>query len=104
MHALVPTQIGELSIRLQADLTLKWLHGAVDMLMLFQATRGRKGLSAISASVASCTDVLAADVPLKVAGVGEYLVAILAGKCSHTILILKVHKENIFFIMNNFIS
>ena len=38
MHSLMTTQIGELRVRFQAHLTLKWLDASVNVLMLFQTT------------------------------------------------------------------
>lgn len=35
MHPLVATEVGELGVGLQTNFTLKWLHTAVDMLVLF---------------------------------------------------------------------
>ena len=37
MHALVPAQIGELGVALEADLTAKGLDRAVNVCMLLQA-------------------------------------------------------------------
>jgi hypothetical protein len=35
VHPFMTTQIRELCVRLETDFTLKWLHGAVHVLMLF---------------------------------------------------------------------
>ena len=53
VHPLVPTEIGELGVRLKADLALEGLNGAVDVLMLLQTAGGREGLAAIYACVTS---------------------------------------------------
>lgn len=45
----------------------------MNVLVLFEAGRGGKGFAAVWAGVGSCSNVLGADVPLQVAGVGEHL-------------------------------
>lgn len=45
----------------------------MNVLVLFEARRGGEGLAAVRAGVSPRAHVLGADVPLEVAGVGEYL-------------------------------
>lgn len=80
MHSLVATEIGELGVGFETDFTLEWLDTAVDVLMLLQAARCRKGLSAFSTGVAPGSYVLGSYMALKVAWIGEDLVAILTAE------------------------
>lgn len=45
----------------------------MNVLVLFEARRGGKGFAAVRAGVGPRPDVLGADVPLQVAGVGKHL-------------------------------
>lgn len=56
-----------------ADLTDKGLHTAVDVLVLFEARRSGKRFATLRARVGPGTNMLRADVPLKVARVRENL-------------------------------
>lgn len=56
-----------------ADLTDKGLHTAVDVLVLFEARRSGKRFATLRACVGPGTNVLRANVPLKVARVRENL-------------------------------
>ena len=80
MHPLVSTQIGELRVRLEADLANERLDAAVNVSVLLQPAGGGERLAALGAGVAAGPDVLSTNVPLQVAGVGEHLVAVLAGE------------------------
>lgn len=78
VHALVPAEVGELCVGLEADLALERLDAAVDVLMLLEAAGGRKCLPTVLTCVGSRADVLRADVALQIAGVREVFVAVLA--------------------------
>lgn len=80
VHSLVATEIGELGVGFETDFTLEWFDTAVDVLMLLQAARCRKGLSAFSTGVAPGSYVLGSYMALKVAWIGEDLVAILTAE------------------------
>ena len=87
MHSLMATKIGELGVCFETDFALEWLDTAVDVLMLLQSARGRKGLSTISASVAPGSYVLRSDVTLEVARISENFVAIFTAEFFATTLI-----------------
>ena len=76
---LVAAQVGELRVRLLADLTPEWLHAGVDMRVLLQAGAGGECLAALGTGVSASADVLRADVLLECAGVSEDARAVLAG-------------------------
>jgi hypothetical protein len=80
VHPLVPAQVGELRVALEADLATEGLDGAVDVRVLLQAGAGGERLAALRTRVASSADVVCSDVTLKVARIGEDLVAVFAGK------------------------
>ena len=80
MHSLVPAQVGELRVALEADLAAEGLDGAVDVGVLLQAGAGGERLAAFRAGVASSADVVGSNVTLQVARIGEDLVAVLAWK------------------------
>ena len=80
MHALVPAQVRELRVALEADLAAERLDRAVDMRVLLQARARGKGLATLGARVAPGPDVVCPDVTLKVARIGENLVAVFARK------------------------
>mgnify|MGYP003692213707 CR=1 FL=1 len=65
----------------------EWLDTAVDVLMLLQSARGRKGLSTFSTSVAPGSNVLRSDVTLEVARISENFVAIFTAEFFATTLI-----------------
>lgn len=73
VHALVPAQIGELGVRLEADLALERLHAAVDVGVLLQPGAGRERLAAFGARVAPRAHVMGPDVALKIGRVREDL-------------------------------
>lgn len=79
MHPLVPTQVGELRVGLQAHLAGEWLDAAVDVRVLLQTTGRRKSLSALRARVAPGALVLRANVAVQVAGIREALSTVFAG-------------------------
>lgn len=64
VHPLVAAQVGELRIGLAADLAPERLDTGMDVLVLLEATRGGKGLSALATGVAAGADVLRPDVAL----------------------------------------
>ena len=80
MHALVPAQVRELRVALEADLAAERLDRAVDMRVLLQARARGKGLATFGARVAPGPHVVCPDVTLKVARIGENLVAVFARK------------------------
>lgn len=80
MHSLVATEIRELGVCFETDFALEWLYTAVDVLMLLQTARCRKGLSAFSTGVAPGSYMLGSYMTLKVAWIGEDLVAILTAE------------------------
>lgn len=80
MHSLVATEIGELGVCFETDFTLEWLDTAVDVLMLLQTARCRKGLSTFSTGVAPGSYMLGSYMALKVAWIGEDLVAVLTAE------------------------
>jgi hypothetical protein len=82
VHPLVAAEVGELGVALEADLTAERLHRAVDVRVLLQAARGGKRFAALGTGVAAGAHVGGADVALEVAGVGEDLVAVLAGEAA----------------------
>ena len=45
VHPLVPAEVGELGVTLEADLTAEGLHGAVDVRVLLQAWKEKGSLS-----------------------------------------------------------
>lgn len=51
VHALVATQIRELSVGLETDLALERLDATVDVLMLFETTRRREHLATLATAV-----------------------------------------------------
>ena len=51
VHSLVTTQVGELRVRLEADLALERLDAGVNVLMLLQTATGQKGLATVRAFV-----------------------------------------------------
>lgn len=73
VHALVPAQIRELGVRLEADLTLERFHGGVDVRVLFEAGRGRECFSAFGTGVTPGANVVRPNVALKVRWIGEDL-------------------------------
>ena len=77
VHPLMPAQVGELCVALEADLTAERLDAAVYVRVLLQPTTRGKSLSTLRTGVASGPHVAGADVPLKVARVREHLVAVL---------------------------
>jgi hypothetical protein len=74
------TKVGELGVRLETDFTLERLNTAVDVLVLFQSARCRKGLSAFSTSMTSSADMLGSYMALQVAWISEDFVAVFAAK------------------------
>ena len=82
----MPAEVGELRVGLEADLALEGLDAAVDVLVLLQATRGRKRLAALGAGVRSGAHVVGADVALQVAGVSEHLITVLTGKVTSRLM------------------
>lgn len=73
MHALVPAQVRELGVRFEAHLALERLDRRVDVGVLLETRRGRKGFATLGAGVTARTDVVGADVPLEVRRIGEKL-------------------------------
>lgn len=73
MHALVPAQVRELGVRLEADLALERLYRRVDVRVLLEPGRGRERLPALWAGVTAGSHVVGADVPLKVRRIAEDL-------------------------------
>lgn len=73
MHALVPAQVRELSVRLEADLALERLDRRVDVRVLLEPGRGRERLPALWAGVTAGSHVVGADVPLEVRRIAEDL-------------------------------
>lgn len=73
VHALVPAQVGELRVRLEADFALERLHAAVDVRVLFQAGTRRERFAALGAGVAPRAHVMRSDVPLQIRRVREDL-------------------------------
>lgn len=51
VHALVATQIRELSVGLETDLALEGLDATVDVLMLFETARRREHLATLATAV-----------------------------------------------------
>lgn len=82
MHPLVAAQVGELGVALEADLTPEWLHRAVYVRVLFQTGAGGKGLATLRAGVTAGPYMIGPDVSLKIAGVSENLLTVLAWKAS----------------------
>ena len=80
VHPLVPAQVRELGVRLEADLATERLDRAVDVCVLLEAAGGGEGFAALWTGVAARAHVRGADVSLQVAGVREDLVAVLAGE------------------------
>ena len=80
VHPLMPAQVGELCVALEAHLTAERLDAAVYVRVLLQPTTRGKSLSALRTGVASGPHVAGTDVPLKVARVREHLVAVLTRK------------------------
>jgi len=80
VHPLVPAEVRELRVRLEADLALERLDAAVDVLVLLEAARRRERFAAVRARVgARAADrVRRAHVTLQVARVRERLVTRLA--------------------------
>lgn len=73
MHALVPAQVRELGVRLEADLALERLDRRVDVRVLLEPGRGRERLPALGTGVTAGSHVVGADVPLKVRRIAEDL-------------------------------
>lgn len=73
VHALVPAEIRELGVRLEADLALEGLDAAVDVGVLLETATGGEGLAALGAGVTSGTDVSSPDVSLELRRVDEHL-------------------------------
>lgn len=73
MHALVPAQVRELGVRLEADLALERLDRRVDVRVLLEPGRGRERLPALWAGVTAGSHVVGADVPLEVRRIAEDL-------------------------------
>jgi hypothetical protein len=82
VHAFVPAQVRELRVALEADFTSERLDRTVDVCVLFQARARGEGLATLGARVAPGPDVMRSNMTLKIAGIGEHLVAVLAGKSS----------------------
>ena len=80
VHPLMPAQVGELCVALEADLTAERLDAAVYVRVLLQPTARGKCLSTFGAGVAASPHMAGADVPLKVARVRKHLVAVLTRK------------------------
>ena len=80
VHPLVPAQVGELRVALEADLATEGLDRAVDVRVLLQAGAGGERLAAFRTRVASSADVVCSDMTLKVARIGKNFVAVFAGK------------------------
>ena len=78
VHSLVSTEVGELGVRLETDFALEWLDTAVDVLVLFQATRRCKRLAAFRAREWPRSRVIGADVLLQLVRMRERLRAVLA--------------------------
>lgn len=64
MHALVPAEVRELGVRLEADFALKWLDRRVDVGVLLQTGRGGERFATLGTRVASGSDVMGTDVSL----------------------------------------
>lgn len=73
VHALVPAEVGELGVALEADFAAEGLDGTVDVRVLLEAARGGERLATFWAGVRAGADVVGADVALKIARVGEDL-------------------------------
>ena len=65
MHALVTTEVGELSVRLQAHFAHEWLDTAVDVLMLLETAWRPERLATRGTGVESCAGVLLSDVAVE---------------------------------------
>lgn len=78
MHPLVPTEVGELSVRFQADFANEGLYAAVYVSVLFKTARSRKCLPTFRTGMRSCTSMLGTNVALQVTWVGESFVTIFA--------------------------
>lgn len=64
VHPLVPAEIGELRVRLEADLAGEGLHRRVDVLVLLEARRGGECLAALRTRMTASADVVGANMPL----------------------------------------
>jgi hypothetical protein len=73
VHALVPAEVRELGVGLEADLALEGLHAAVDVGVLLEARARGEGLAALGAGVAPRAHVLGPNVALEVRRIGEDL-------------------------------
>lgn len=73
VHALVPAEIGELGVGLEADFALEGLDAAVDVGVLLESGTGCEGLAALGAGVAAGTNVMSSNVPLEIRRIGENL-------------------------------
>ena len=80
VHALVPAQVGELRVALEAHLAPERLDRAVDVGVLFESAGGGKGFAALGTGVAARAHVAGADVSLQVARVGKHFLTVLAGE------------------------
>lgn len=73
MHAFVSAKIGELSVRLETDLALKWLNAAVNVSVLLQSgTRGER-FPAFGACVTPRPNVIRTYVTLEIRRVRKNL-------------------------------
>lgn len=64
VHPLVPAQVGELRVCLEADLAGEGLHRRVDVLVLLEARRGGECLAALRTRMTASADVVGANMPL----------------------------------------
>ncbi len=76
VHSLVPAQIGELRVALEADFASEGLDGAVDVCVLLQPRAGGEGLAALGTRVAAGAHMRGPDVALQVRRVCEDLFAV----------------------------
>lgn len=64
VHPLVPAEVGELRVRLEADLAGEGLHRRVDVLVLLEARRCGECLAALRTRMTASADVVGANMPL----------------------------------------
>lgn len=64
VHPLVPAEVGELRVCLEADLAGEGLHRRVDVLVLLEARRGGECLAALRTRMTASADVVGANMPL----------------------------------------
>lgn len=73
VHALVPAQVRELGVRLEADFALERLHRRVDVGVLLESGRGGERLAALETRVTAGAHVMGPNMALKIRRIREYL-------------------------------